>query len=145
MKLFLDKIKPYINKVNGVFVDIGTGEGIVADFILSNNLTCKLYCIDPFTKYPDYEDSFNQKLNQRMYLQTNMKLKSKYGDRIIFIKKFSNEAKNDVPDRLDLIYIESNPKYKYVLDDVTNWFQKLTFGGVCILKNVNEIDDQNEI
>jgi len=42
-------VKQIISPIeNGIFVEIGTHCGSFADFILENNKSSKLYCVDPY-------------------------------------------------------------------------------------------------
>ena len=74
------------NIQNGIFVEIGTHEGDFANFILENNETAKLYCIDPYMNYNDYDDAINHITGDQLYNKTYDYLKSKYSDSLVFIR-----------------------------------------------------------
>ena len=134
-------IKNHININNGVFVEIGTDTGKLSDFILSCNPTCTLYCIDPYLKYDDYVDSINNVTGDDLYNETKNKLINKHGNRVKFIRKFSHDAINDVPDNLDFVYIDGNHKYKYVYEDICDWYVKTKSGGILIGDDAVDTDN----
>ena len=78
-----------------------------SDFILENSKSSKLYCIDPYISYAEYDDAINDKTGDDLYNETYNKLKNKWGDRIIFIRKFSKDYVNDIPDEIDFLYIDT--------------------------------------
>jgi predicted O-methyltransferase YrrM len=109
---------------NGIFVEIGTHTGSFADFILENSTNSTLYCIDPYIRYDEYDDAINEITGDEMYEEVYNRLKSKYGDRIIFIRKFSRDAVEDVPP-IDFLYIDGNHRYKYVLEELELFYPKV--------------------
>jgi len=47
------------------------------------------------------------------------------------IVKISTEASKDVPDNsLDLVYIDANHEYEFVMDDIKYWLPKIKKGGI---------------
>ena len=108
-------VKDIIQKItNGVFVEIGTHVGDFADFILENSVQSTLYCIDPYTSY---------------------------NDRVIFIRKFSTDAINDIPNEIDFLYIDGNHRYSYVLKDLIGFYPKVKKNG-CIVGD-DAVDTDN--
>lgn len=122
-------IKKHI-KGKKTIVEIGTNLGDLAEFILNNNKECTLYCIDPYISYNDYEDLQNETSNDDKYNTVKDRLKC-FSDRVIFIRTFSHDALLEVPDA-EFIYIDGNHKYKYVIEDLNDWYPKLKPGGVII-------------
>lgn len=119
-------VKSIIEKIeNGFFVEIGTHLGDFADFILQNSSNSTLYCIDPYISYDDYDDAINNTTGDNYYNSTYDKLKSKYGERVIFIRKLSTEAINDIPNEIDFLYVDGNHRYTYVLKDLELFYQKV--------------------
>lgn len=110
---------------NGVFVEIGTHLGDFAEFILENSLNSILYCVDPYVAYNEYEDAINNITGDRIYQAVYDKLKGKYKERIIFVRKFSTDAIDDIPNEIDFLYIDGNHKYKYVLEDLCLFYPKV--------------------
>lgn len=137
-----DLVRYFISSIeNGVFVEIGTHRGEFANFILTINPTCTLYCIDPYQPYDEYHDAINNVTGDRLYNDVKENLVSKYGDRVKFVRKFSHDAINDVPDNLDFIYIDGNHQYKYVSQDLLDWYRKLKLGRYIIGDDAVDIDE----
>jgi hypothetical protein len=119
-------VKSIVEKIdNGIFVEIGTHEGNFANHILSNSTNSVLYCIDPYISYDNYDDGINLITGDGLYNNTYNKLKTKFGDRVKFIRKFSDEATNDVPDNIDFLYIDGNHRYEYAYKDLELYFPKV--------------------
>jgi hypothetical protein len=97
---------------NGVFVAIGTQTSWFADKVLSINKTSKLFCID---------DSLNNQNDD-----ANNNLTTKYGDRVQFV---SNDAVTMIPDNIDFLHIDGNNSYKFVKQDLKNYFPKVKTSG----------------
>jgi len=131
------------NIENGVFVEIGTHSGDFAQHILSCSSNSKLYCIDPYISYNEYDDAINNITGDKLYFDTRNKLKSLYGDRVIFIRKFSEEAVNDIPDEIDFLYIDGNHRYKYVQKDLELYYQKVKKNCYIIGDDAVDSDDKN--
>ena len=136
-----DLVKSIVSKIdNGVIVEIGTHTGNFADHILSNT-TSKLYCIDPYVSYDEYDDAINNYTGDTLYNNTKQSLISKYGDRVIFIRKFSELAVNDIPDEIDFLYIDGNHRYSYVYKDLELFYTKIKTGGFIVGDDAVDIDD----
>ena len=139
-----DLVKNVIKDVNGgVFVEIGTDTGVFSDFILENSTNSKLYCIDPYINYAEYDDAINDKTGDELYNKTYNTLKNKWGERITFIRKFSRDAVNDIPDEIDFLYIDGNHRYTYVLEDLKLFYPKMKKNGCIIGDDAVDIDDSN--
>ena len=122
-------VKKYIKNSFNV-IEIGTDNGDFAEFIL-NNSNCNLYCIDPYISYDEYNDGINNKTGDLLFTTTQKRL-NLFGKRIKMIRKFSHDALNDINEQIDFIYIDGNHSYKYVLQDLVDWYPKLKMGGVII-------------
>jgi len=113
-----------------VCAEIGTFEGENAEYILKNLNIKKIYLIDPWSEYGDYkEKSKTQKNLNKAYTKTLKRLR-KYKDKIVIIKKFSSPAVKDIPNNLDFVYIDGNHDYKFVKEDLENYYKKLKIGGI---------------
>jgi predicted O-methyltransferase YrrM len=135
-------VKQIISPIeNGIFVEIGTHCGSFADFILENNKSSKLYCVDPYIKYDSYDDAINNYTGDELFNDTYNLLKSKYGDRITFIRKFSEDAINDIPDNIDFLYIDGNHRYSYVYKDLELYFPKVKKNGYIIGDDAVDTND----
>ena len=138
----LEFIENYIKNIsNGIFVEIGVCNGDLSDFILDKNKNCKLYCVDPYISYNDYDDSCNNFVGDKLYEEVKNKLYNKYNDRFSIIREFSENAIKYVPNNLDFVYIDGNHKYSYVLNDINIWFKKLKPNGFIICDDAVDTDD----
>jgi hypothetical protein len=138
-----DLVKSIIEKIDhGVFVEIGTHNGDFADFILENSKNSTLYCIDPYISYNQYDDAINNTVGDHTYHFAYNRLKSKYGERVVFIRKFSNDAVNDIPDNIDFLYIDGNHQYSFVLNDLKLFYPKVKYEGFII---GDDAVDMNEL
>jgi hypothetical protein len=93
--------------------------------------------IDPYTNYKDYEyDGFSnvilEKGGDSFFSKIQLRL-SKYDVKVEYIRDFSQSK--DVLSSLklqqfDLIFIDGNHEYKYVLSDLKNYFPLVKYGGI---------------
>ena len=129
---------------NGVFVEIGTFTGAFADHILSSSEGSTLYCIDPYIHYDGYNgDSTNNEVGDALFNQVVTTMKAKYNERIIFIRAFSNEAIRMIPDEIDFLYIDGNHSYKYVYDDLKNYYPKVKPNCFIVGDDAVDLDETN--
>ena len=137
MKLYIESLP-----ANSIAVEIGTDGGYFSEQILSSNQTITLYCIDPYLSYDDYKDAINFKTGDLHYENTKQKLKNKFGDRVQFIRKFSSQAIHDLSTiQIDFLYIDGNHSYKYVLEDLINYFPLVKSNGIIIGDDAVDLDD----
>lgn len=135
------------NMDNPIGAEIGVAEGFSTEFLMEANKTLTLYCVDPFANYIDWNGN---NLNEReMIYQEFLKRTEKYGDRVKHIRKYSDDAVNDIPDNsLDFIFIDGLHTYEQVTKDMNNYYDKVKSGGIfaghdyrvieCINQAVNE-------
>lgn len=108
--------------------EIGVNIGTTAQYILEHNNISKLYAIDPWLSYDEYDDDLNkygQEEFERRY-KTVIELLSKYPQAIIIRK---NSIDVDI-DNLDFVFVDANHAKKYVLEDIKHWYPKIKTGGV---------------
>jgi predicted O-methyltransferase YrrM len=125
-----------------VLVEIGTDGGAFANFLLSNTVNTKLYCIDPYQKYDDYKDAINNVTGDALYQATYTKLKQSFGDRVHFIRKFSSDAAQDIEEEIDFLYIDGNHQYNYVIQDLQHFFPKVKAGGIIIGDDAVDVHEE---
>ena len=109
-------------------IEIGTFKGENAKNILENLNINKIYLIDPWLKYEEYEENFIQQQLDESYIKAKNRLKN-YNDKVIYLKDYSSNVVNKVP-MVDFIYIDGNHSYKYVLEDCENYWKKVKNGGI---------------
>jgi len=104
--------------------EIGTFRGWNAFNILHYLPIEKLYIIDP---YEDCE-SYKMQTKPEDNLRACKKHLRKYRDKVIFVKKLSEDAVEDIP-QLDFLYIDGNHSYDYVKKDIELYYPKIKKGG----------------
>ncbi len=118
-----------LNIKNIVGAEIGVKQGNNAFSILNNLDIHKLYLIDPYLPYRDW-DGYIQKSGFFDMLIALTKLKS-FNNYIEFIFKSSKYASKKIKNNsLDFVYIDGNHCYERVYRDVCLWFEKVRSGGV---------------
>ncbi len=122
----------YNIKSNLVGVEIGVAGGGNAFSIMTLLPMAKLYLIDPFT-YLMYEWEGYRIDNQPAFDKVRniaLKLLEPFSDKVVFIRKKSEDAIGDLPDSLDFVYIDGNHEYDYVKRDLEMYYLKVKPGGV---------------
>lgn len=121
----------FIHRIYGekplVAVEIGTGFGENALSLLHELSIERLYCIDPFVPYLDGDDKI-QTIYSSMSehtLKSLLKFKN-----VTFIRKFSSEACEEIPENVDFVYIDGNHSYKYVLADLRDYYPLIHEKGI---------------
>ena len=123
-------------------LEIGTRFGDSAKVILKTLNIKKYIIIDPFISYYDYKiDDANKimKNGDEIFNETKIKLE-KLSKNVTFFRKFSNDENtlNKIEhESLDFIFIDGNHEYKYVLEDLRNYYPKLKSEGVLIDDDFN--------
>jgi hypothetical protein len=109
-----------------VGAEVGVRAGDNALTICQKNPSVKLFCIDPWAPFEGGRPSQHR---QNMYFyHTRKKLK---GYDVVFLKKTSMEALNDITDQsLDFVYIDAKHDFDYVMMDIICWSQKVKSGGM---------------
>lgn len=135
-----------------IAVEIGSFEGENAKNMLLHLPIKHLYLIDPYLHYSGYRHSSGENIPKAFDIA--QKRLSKFKDKITFIKKLSEQAVDDVADKLDFVYIDGNHNYKYVKKDIQLYYPKLKKGsiigghdiwGAGVQKAVIEFSKQNDL
>jgi hypothetical protein len=121
--------KDYFKNKEIVAIEIGTFKGENALNILQQLNIKKLYIIDPYEEYDSYKSDVSSK-NANQNLNIAKKRLSKYNDKIIWIRKFSEKALKDIHEKADFIYIDGNHDYKYVKKDMLLYWPILNKHGL---------------
>lgn len=114
------------NEAPMVGVEIGVALGGNAEKMLETLVIKKLYLVDPYIPY--YERNMSLGLSE--HEQTARKRLTRFRDQTEFIKKLSSEAKDDIPNDVDFVYIDGNHEYAYVKQDIEDYYPKVKTGGV---------------
>lgn len=112
-----------------VGVEIGVYHGDNSLSILMSLPIKKLYLIDPYLNYPEYTDEYGDEPSLEPVFDMVKRRLSIFKDKVVFIRKLSSEAVNDIPDNVDFVYIDGNHKYGYVKQDMEMYYEKVKSGG----------------
>ncbi|CCB89783.1 class I SAM-dependent methyltransferase [Simkania negevensis] len=92
-----------------------------------------LYLIDPWELTPNYlEDGLSPAIDPYQFQQAYECTRSLFRDdqNVTILKKNSTDALTEVPNHLDLVFIDGNHSYRAVKDDIQNWRRKIRRGGL---------------
>jgi len=122
-------VKKKNNKKNLVGVEIGVKFGEHAKNILKYLPMKKIYLIDP------WQDSSQRGLVYKAIYKENNYNKAKknlvkFKKMTEFVRKNSEDAVDDIPDKLDFVYIDGNHTYIFVKRDLELYYSKVKEGGV---------------
>lgn len=125
-------------------VEVGTFRAEFAERILQRTAVKKLYCIDPYQSYNEYQDLINFFDLQSVFEEAQRRL-APYGDRYKFVRTTSDKCVNYwIDGSLDFAYIDGNHSYNYVLADLEMWWPKIKHGGMIIGDDAfDKLDDPN--
>lgn len=113
-------------KINAVEIGVFRGEN--AKSILDNLNIKKLYLIDSYEDYEDYNNDIWSKRIEEIEEKAHKRLK--YYNNIIWLKGFSNKMIKEIKERIDFIYIDGNHNYPYVIDDIRKSWEILKNKGI---------------
>ena len=128
--------KGLLQDMSGLYVEVGTCFGGFADFLLSNTPVQKLFCIDPYRRFPDeeYKDTLNSYTPEecdKKYRSVWMRLKARYADRVEMLRLPSIESSEIFTDKcLSVCYIDGNHAFEAVRKDILAWLPKMKKGGI---------------
>lgn len=110
-----------------VGAEVGVYKGEFSEKFAKSGL--KLYAIDPWRIYKDYDNPRGQKRLDFQYEHTKRVLKPYPNCKII--RKTSLEALADFADSsLDFVYIDANHEFRYIAEDLYEWSKKVRRGGI---------------
>lgn len=132
------------NKKSLVGLEIGCAEGDTTLYLLSNFSNLKLYGIDPYTEYIDWN---GYDLNKEHMDRTIEKFQQKiepYKDRHYLYRDYSDNVVEQFEDNsLDFIFIDGLHTYDQVLSDCKNYYSKVKSGGIFSGHDYTAIEDVN--
>ena len=108
--------------------EIGVRYGENAEYLLDVLDINRLYLIDPYDAYEEYQEDWNNEMMTEAERIAQMKLGNTDAGR--FVKKYSDDAIADLPDNLDFVYIDGNHEYEYVKNDLSNYYPVVKKGGI---------------
>jgi hypothetical protein len=114
-----------------VGVEIGVQKGRYSRVLCMKNPNLKLYCVDPWTAYPEYVEQNTPEEQPLLdeFLQCAKERLAPYN--VEFVQKYSMDAVNDFEDEsLDFVFIDGNHTFEYVVEDIAQWEKKVKVGGI---------------
>jgi hypothetical protein len=114
-------------------IEVGAAAGKYSRVILNNSHLLKFYMLDVWEVMPKEEfpsrANYIQMIRKRYDSAKNVAIQ--FQNRAVILKKNSREAFKDFEDNFfDFIYIDASHVYKYVKQDIENWYPKVKTGGV---------------
>ncbi len=129
-------------KKNLIAIEIGTLRGESTEFLLKENPNIKrVYCVDPYS-----DDFFSGGKSVSSYFKEAKKRLSKFGDKIVFVRKTSNDAINFFKKKKikpDFIYIDGDHSFKQTKKDMENYFKILKKGGILAGHDIQYLKNNN--
>jgi hypothetical protein len=132
--IFLKAISQQLNiKINSI-AEIGVYRGATSKLFRFLFPKAKLYLIDPWEIYSAYLEkeagpiSTDEHKMEEVYGEVKKHFRRDKKCKII--RKMSSEAVKNVPDELDLVFIDGNHSYEYVKEDIKLWLPKVRAGGI---------------
>lgn len=111
-----------------VGLEIGTDVGDTSEFLLKSNPNLKLFTIDPYVDYTDWNGNF---LRSSLVYEKYMTRLSNYKDRHEHLRCSSDEAVDELKDKkFDFIFIDGIHTYEQVSIDCNNFYSMLKDGGI---------------
>ncbi len=123
---------PFFGKdSNIVGIEIGTLGASGTAAMLNRMPNLKLYTIDPWlhSDTRGFEAERSQEWHDEMYLNSVNRLKE-FRNRCVVIRKKSDDAINDVPDKVDFVWVDGDHSKDQVERDIINWLPKIKSHGI---------------
>jgi len=113
-------------------VEIGVAYGGHCESILKNTNVQKLFGIDPYLNYNEYNGDLNFEQNKHDDIYNLVKNRlSYYGEKFELIRDFSENCFGLFEDgSLDFVYIDGNHFEDYIKKDIEIWWPKIKNGGI---------------
>lgn len=128
-------------RLTGEFVEVGTFKGVFAERLCAFTNLAKLYCVDPYRAYDGYLDAING-MDMEHNRSTAQARLSAHAHKVVFIRDFSVNASRGFADAsLDLVYLDGNHQYDFVLGDLRAWYPKVRPGGLLCGDDAVDGDD----
>lgn len=114
-------------KISGI--EIGCDIGDTAYFLLKTLPNLSLTSIDPYTDYVDWNG--NNLVNRNDMYNQVLKRMEEFGDRFTLIRDISDNVFDTFEDgTMDFIFIDGLHTYDQLTKDCTNFYSKVTEGGI---------------
>ncbi|MEX0830874.1 MAG: class I SAM-dependent methyltransferase [Nitrospirales bacterium] len=117
-----------------VGVEIGVYKGEHAESLLANLDIKRLYLVDPYELYEQYEEGRSHYgVDQdplSLAKQEALQRLAPHVEKLSWIFKQSTDAVHEIPDELDFVYIDGNHDEEFVRNEILSFFPKIRHGGI---------------
>ena len=115
-------------------VEIGVCGGEHAASLLRNLDIDRLYLVDPYALYDDYQEgNAHYGVDQPDLSESERSARSMlhpYQDKTVWIRDYSADAIRSIPEDVDFVYIDGNHQESYVDGDIRGYLDLVKPGGV---------------
>lgn len=119
------------NQKNLVGVEIGVERGNNALNILQTLDIKTLYLVDPFCFIYDTDGNLVEEKSGANAIEGEARyLLTPFSDKIVWIKGYSTEVLDQIPNNIDFVYIDGNHSYEYVKRDIECYYPKVKDLGI---------------
>lgn len=137
------KLLSYFHQVEvKTIIEIGVFRGKNAEILRKMFPDAHLYLIDPWKPNPDYLKSGSAVSEDPIvYEKAYRRVEKLFSNdpNVTLIKKCSHEACDDVPNSVDLVFIDANHAYPVVRRDILLWKDKVRPGGILSGHNYGRV------
>lgn len=135
------------------FVEVGTAEGKNLSFILDNTEIPEIWVIDPYEFYDGYDEENDVNAGKQKIQDNYEKAKETVlsNDCVTHIRQRSTEAVSTFKNEsIDIIFVDANHEYDYVMEDLKLWWPKVVSGGFMVIHDYTWVkkvdpDDTNDV
>jgi hypothetical protein len=121
---------------NTVMAEIGSYAGESTELFFKSGRVIQLYASDPWQE--GYDDTVSAPNTDFMLVENAFDIRMK-NKNVIKLKMTMKEAFNLLPE-LDVVYIDGNHAYEYVLSDIQLSLKKIKNGGIICGHDYNKTD-----
>jgi predicted O-methyltransferase YrrM len=123
---------PILKKIDAKMgIEIGVDEGLTSRYFLSQLPELKLFGVDPYSEYLDWNGNYLNQDGRNNTFDLAMERLNKFDKRYHLYRMTSDDAvDNFVDNSYDFIFIDGLHEYKQLLKDCANYFPKIRKGGV---------------
>jgi len=122
----------------GNYIEVGVSRGHFSDFIIKNTKlgtekNTKIFLIDPYRNFEQviYNDGDNYQNMDELYNFTKKRFERE--NRVELIRKTGDEVVEQFKDEsIDIVYIDGNHAYEFVMNDLKNYWPKVKKGGFLL-------------
>lgn len=108
-------------------VEVGSHRGEFAETLCKHISTIELTVVDPYVNYQEYID-FQERDNEQTWREVQERLRP-YN--VSFLRMMSVDGAARFSDAsVDMVYIDANHKFEYVVEDILAWMPKICSGGL---------------